>query len=217
MITATSSSTNSTATSSSSTNTTGTDAASQQDRFMKLLVAQLNNQDPMNPMDNAQMTSQIAQINTVSGIEQLNTTMKSMAAQFNAMQMLQTSSLVGRDVYLEGNTLAAANGTAKGAVDLLTKADSVKIQVKTPGGQLLDTIDMGAKAAGRHEFTWDASKYTGTSKPVFTVVATQAGKAVSSTSLVRDTVSAIGTANGVLSIELKGRSAVAYSDIKAIL
>lgn len=217
MITATSSSTSSTAASSSSSSTMGTDAASQQDRFMKLLVAQLNNQDPMNPMDNAQMTSQIAQINTVSGIEQLNTTMKSMAAQFSAMQLLQTSSLVGHDVYIEGNTLAPANGSAKGAIDLLTRADTITIQVKTAGGQLLDTINMGAKEAGRHEFTWDASKYTGTSKPVFTVVASQAGKTVSTTSLVRDTVSAIGTTNGVMSIELQGHKAVGYSDIKAIL
>ena len=51
-----------------------TSADAQQDRFLKLLVAQLNNQDPMNPMDNAQMTSQMAQINTVSGIQQLNET-----------------------------------------------------------------------------------------------------------------------------------------------
>ena len=52
--------------------TTANDSAAAQDRFLKLLVAQLNNQDPMTPMDNAQMTSQIAQINTVTGIQQLN-------------------------------------------------------------------------------------------------------------------------------------------------
>ena len=62
-----------------------TDAASQQDRFMKLLVAQLNNQDPMNPMDNAQLTSQTAQISTVSGIEQLNNSVLAMAKQFLAV------------------------------------------------------------------------------------------------------------------------------------
>ena len=68
-----------------------TDPAAAQDRFLKLLVAQLNNQDPMNPLDNAQMTSQIAQINTVTGISQLNDTMKAMASQASAMQMMQAS------------------------------------------------------------------------------------------------------------------------------
>ena len=76
----TSATTSSALTTGTSTTSGSTSAASQQDRFMKLLVAQLNNQDPMNPMDNAQMTSQIAQINTVSGIQQVNDTLTNMAA-----------------------------------------------------------------------------------------------------------------------------------------
>ena len=75
-----------------------------QDRFLKLLVAQLNNQDPMNPLDNAQMTSQIAQINTVTGIQQLNQTMESMSAQFNSLQVMQGTALIGRNVMTEGST-----------------------------------------------------------------------------------------------------------------
>ncbi|MFM8767622.1 MAG: flagellar hook assembly protein FlgD, partial [Rubrivivax sp.] len=73
------------------------------DRFLKLLVTQLKNQDPMNPMDNAQLTTQMAQINTVSGIQQLNETIKGMATQFGAMQVLQGAAMVGRDVLTEGN------------------------------------------------------------------------------------------------------------------
>jgi len=71
--------------------TATTSAADQQDRFMKLLVAQMKNQDPLNPMDNAQMTSQIAQINTVAGIEKLNTTMESLVAAFHALQSQLTA------------------------------------------------------------------------------------------------------------------------------
>jgi flagellar basal-body rod modification protein FlgD len=90
-------------TSSSSKSTT---AAASEDRFLKLLVAQLNNQDPMNPMDNAQMTSQLAQINTVSGIQTLNDTMKSMATQIAALQSLQGSATIGHDVLTEASTWA---------------------------------------------------------------------------------------------------------------
>jgi flagellar basal-body rod modification protein FlgD len=65
-----------------------TDAAATADRFLKLLVAQMQNQDPLNPMDNAQVTSQMAQINTVNGIERLNTTVQGLSGQFVQMQAL---------------------------------------------------------------------------------------------------------------------------------
>lgn len=189
------------------------DANASQDRFLKLLVAQLNNQDPMNPMDNAQMTSQMAQINTVSGIQQLNETMKSMAAQFTAMQELQGTAMIGHDVLVQSNTLSVDAGKAKGSVDLSGSADNVSVEILSPGGQHVDTINLGAMTAGRHAFEWDASSYTGTGNPSFKVTATNAGKSVATTALARDTVVSIGS-NG---IDLKGRDPVAYAAILAIL
>ncbi|WNO04918.1 flagellar hook assembly protein FlgD [Rhodoferax mekongensis] len=213
MTTAISSSTATTATSS----TGAVSAQEQTDRFMKLLVAQLNNQDPMNPMDNAQMTSQIAQINTVSGIQELNETMKSMAAQFTSMQVLQGASMVGHGVLVESGTLSIDSGVAKGAVNLASKADKVTIDIKTAGGQLLDTVNLGSLPAGQTSFQWDASKYSGLTNVTFKVTATQGGQAVKTTSLAQDTVTAVGTDNGAMSLQLKGRSAVAYSAVKSIL
>ena len=83
------------------------------DRFLKLLVAQMQNQDPLNPMDNAQVTSQMAQINTVTGIEKLNTTVQGLNSQFVQMQALQGAALVGRDVIVAGNRLAVADGVGR--------------------------------------------------------------------------------------------------------
>jgi flagellar basal-body rod modification protein FlgD len=197
--------------------TNSTDAAASQDRFLKLLVAQLNNQDPMNPMDNAQMTSQMAQINTVSGIQQLNDTMKSMASQFNTMQVLQGASLVGKGVLVESNTLTVKDGVAAGAVNLSNKADKVTIKVLSPGGQLLDTIDLGAQDAGLHGFQWDASSYEGPGSPTFKVESTLKGVNVPTTSLALDTVLAVSSTSSGLSLELAGRNAVSYSDVKSIL
>ena len=91
----------------------GSDSASA-DRFLKLLVAQMQNQDPLNPMDNAQVTSQMAQINTVNGIQQLNTTVQGLTTQFTQMQALQGASLVGHDVIVPGNKLDIANGVGQG-------------------------------------------------------------------------------------------------------
>ncbi len=199
---------------SAATKTAGqTSADAQQDRFLKLLVAQLNNQDPMNPMDNAQMTSQMAQINTVSGISQLNETMKSISAQFNAMQALQGTALIGHDVLIESNTLSINDGKAKGSIDLSGKADKVKVEILSPGGQVLDTLELGGMGEGRHAFEWDASKYTGTSSPTFKVTASLSGKNVETTALARDSVVSIGNKG----IELKGRDPVFYTDVQAIL
>src|SRR4051812_530763 len=81
-----------------------------EDRFLKLLVAQLKNQDPLNPMDNAQVTTQMAQIQTVSGIDKLNTTVQGLNGQFAQLQALSGASLVGHDVLIEGNRIVADNG-----------------------------------------------------------------------------------------------------------
>ncbi len=204
-------------TGSSANSNNATDAAASQDRFLKLLVAQLNNQDPMNPMDNAQMTSQMAQINTVSGIQQLNETMKNMSSQFNTMQVLQGSSLVGKGVLVQSNTLTVKDKVAAGAVDLPANADKVTIKISSPGGQLLDTIELGAQEAGLHGFQWDASKYEGSGSPTFTVEASAKGVNVPTTTLALDTVLAVSSVNGGLTLELAGRKAVAYSDVKSIL
>ncbi|MPS93871.1 flagellar hook capping FlgD N-terminal domain-containing protein [Comamonas sp.] len=208
-----------TTTSTSNTKNAVTDPNEAQDRFLKLLVAQLNNQDPMNPMDNAQMTSQMAQINTVTGIQQLNQTMASMSSQFTAMQVLQGTSMIGRTVLTEGNTLGvAADGTHTAAFDLDSQAASVKIQITTAGGELVDTIDLGAGAAGRNYFTWDGkAKYSGDASQLrYSVVATNGTTAVASTPLAQHAVIATSSANGALSLELDNGSSVAYSGVKAV-
>lgn len=206
-------------TTTSNTKSSVTDPNEAQDRFLKLLVAQLNNQDPMNPMDNAQMTSQMAQINTVTGIQQLNQTMQSMAGQFTAMQVLQGTSMIGRTVLTEGNTLGtAADGTHTAAFDLEGPAANVKIQITTASGELVDTIEMGAGAAGRNYFTWDAAdKYSGDKSQLrYAVQATNGASAVASTPLSPHAVIATSSTNGNLTLELDSGENVAYSGIKAV-
>ena len=217
----------STVTSSSATSSTGSgaktdsaaDPAAAQDRFLKLLVAQLNNQDPMNPLDNAQMTSQIAQINTVTGIQQLNDTVKGLASQFAAQQLMQGSAMVGRQVLVEGNSLAvdSASGLAGGAFDLAGSASSVKVQVLDPTGKEVGTVDMGALPAGRYNFSWDASQYQGDSALRFKVLAANGEAAVASTALSVDQISAVSMDNGSLQMQLSRGGMTTQSGIKAIL
>ena len=222
MITATTSSPALTATTGTTASTTAaTTAASStatQDRFMTLLVAQLKNQDPMNPMDNAQMTSQMAQINTVTGIQQVNDTLKSMSTQFASLQVMQGTSMVGHDVMVASNSLTVNAGAASGAIDLAGNADAVRVDIMSPGGQVIDSVKLGPLTSGRQAFTWDASSYTGTGSPTFQVTATLAGQPVTTTSLAQDTVVSVGSdSSGAMTVQLQGRAAVTYDSIKAIL
>ncbi|BEU98010.1 flagellar hook assembly protein FlgD [Acidovorax sp. DW039] len=220
MIFSSTSATSSTASTSTTTSTANpnTDPAAAQDRFLKLLVAQLNNQDPMNPLDNAQMTSQMAQINTVTGIQQLNQTMASMAAQFNSLQVMQGTALVGRSVMTEGNSVSVTESTGKGGFELPSAATGVKVEILTAGGQLVDTVDLGAQTAGRHTFDWDASKYTGnTSGLQFRVTAVNGSTKLDSTALSVAKVTAAGAEDGQLVLSLSNGKTINYSQIKAML
>ncbi|EGI75409.1 flagellar hook assembly protein FlgD [Hylemonella gracilis] len=217
------------------TTSSSTDSAEMQDRFLKLLVAQISNQDPLNPMDNAQMTSQMAQINTVTGIENLNQTVKNLGNQFTSMQVLQGTALVGREVMVADTTLSINEGTrpstaedaeegdtetiryANGAIDLGGTADKVTVEILSPSGEVIDTIDAGALPEGRHYFTWDATDYTGSGAPSFRVVATNGSATVEATGYARHYVQSVGMSNGMMKIDLIGAASVNYSDVLAIL
>ena len=163
------------------------------DRFLKLLVTQMQNQDPLNPMDNAQITSQMAQINTVSGIQTLNSTVQGLNGQFVQMQALQGAALVGREITVVGNRLAMDEGMGSGAFELATPADDVKVEVLNPAGRVVDTMNMGAQA----EAATTSSGTPRTADPAleyrFRIVATSGTQTVATTSLMRDQVQAVST------------------------
>jgi len=206
---------NSSATGSAATSLTAPDAAGSSDRFLKLLVAQMQNQDPLNPMDNAQVTSQMAQINTVNGIEKLNTTVGSLSTQFVQLQALQGASLVGHDVVVAGNKMDIADGIGQGGFQLDTAADAVKVEVLSGAGQVIETLDLGAQTDGMHGFDWKSGAATADQGITFRVTATRGGVASAATPLMRDKVDAVSTSGNTLNLELANSGTVSYASIKA--
>ena len=153
---------------------TGSNASDLQSSFLTLLVAQLKNQDPTNPMQNNELTTQLAQISTVSGIEKLNTTLGSVSGQINSSQSLQAASLIGHGVLLPGTTIRAGTSTPDGTstttttpfgVELQQAADKVTATITDSTGAVVRTIDIGELKAGVHTFTWDGSLADGTKAP----------------------------------------------------
>jgi len=205
-----------TATPPSTASASAVNSAGSEDRFLKLLVAQLANQDPMNPLDNAQMTSQMAQISTVSSVDKVNQSLAGMAAQLASMQALQAGSLVGRDVMVEGNRLAIHDGAAAGAIDLDLPADKVVVDILSAGGQVIDSFNLGSMGAGRQPFGWDAQSHTQAEGLTYRVTATKGTAVVTHRALVQDQVVSVGSDNGAMLVQLRGLGNVGYDSVKTI-
>jgi flagellar basal-body rod modification protein FlgD len=200
---------------SAQTGTTSADDTA--DRFLKLLVAQMQNQDPLNPMDNAEVTTQMAQIQTVQGVSQLNTTMQGLSTQFVQMQALQAASLVGKPVTVPGNQLPIVDGTGQGGFNLSSAATSVKVDVIASSGQIVDTMNLGAQPAGANSFEWaSGSQYAKAAGMTFKVTAVNGTTPVTSTALMQDTVESVSTSGGQLMLNLENSGSVPYTTVQAL-
>ena len=208
--------TNSSSSAASSSNAM-TDA---QNRFLKLLTTQLKNQDPLNPLDNAQMTSQLAQISTVDGIEKLNATLQKLVASSVDGEALQAAALVGHQVMVAGSGLYLGDTGAVGGLQLDASADAVTVSVKDPNGIVVRSLSLGNLDAGTHNFSWDGTTDAGV-KAVngnysISVAATRGSEIVGTTALQLAAVSNINRSTQGVTLNLGNLGLVALSDIKQI-
>lgn len=143
-------------TSGSSSIGTGSSANELLDNFMTLLVAQMQNQDPTSPMDNNQLTSQLAQFNTAAGVEQLNSTMDNMGVLVAGMQQMNSADWVGRDIMIKGDPVVstADGGNQKMGLNLGSNADEVTVTLTDSAGNAY-TAKLQDVKAGVHEYTLD--------------------------------------------------------------
>ncbi|HEY4082049.1 MAG TPA: flagellar hook capping FlgD N-terminal domain-containing protein [Burkholderiaceae bacterium] len=190
-------------------------AQTTQDTFLKMLVAQMQNQDPLNPMDNSQVTSQMAQIQTVSGLSTLNDSMGGLSSQFTQMQALQSVSLVGHDVLVPGNRVSMSDTGGTGTYDLTTAADNVKLEVMTSAGTVIDTQQLGAQSAGRNSFDWANTTYGADANLTYRITATSGAAAVTATTYSQDKVEAVNTSGTTLQLQLANLGMVDYSKVVA--
>ncbi|ROP58300.1 flagellar basal-body rod modification protein FlgD [Enterobacter sp. BIGb0383] len=137
---------------------TGTSTADLMNNFMTLLVAQMQNQDPTNPMDNNQMTSQLAQFNTAAGVEQLNSTLNNVGTLVSSMQQMNAAEWVGRTVMVEGQPVVNntdADGANKSfSFSLNSDADTVAVTLTDKEGNAYRGELKNVKA-GIHSYSLD--------------------------------------------------------------
>lgn len=149
-----------------------------QEDFMKLMMAQMQHQDPMKPMENGDFISQMAQFSSVEGLKDIKDSFNTLANAMQSSQALQASSMVGRKVMVPGEMAElAAGGTLRGGVDIPQEAESVVIKVLDKSGQTVYTKDLGKHAPGTAMFEWDGViKQANESIPGNTSVTAEPGK-----------------------------------------
>lgn len=192
-----------------------------QDRFLTLLTTQIKNQDPLNPLDNAQVTSQLAQINTVNGIEKLNASISKLLNSYGDSQAMQAADMIGKSVLVAGSELDLQGGLGIGGLKLDTPADSVIVKIFDAAGHQVDAQNLGARAAGTFSFGWDGKLENGTTAPSgayhVTVEATQGSTKLKPTVLQLGTVNAVTRGSNGFVLDLGAAGAVPFDQVAQIL
>lgn len=190
--------------------------------FLKLMVTQLNNQDPFKPMENGDFLGQIAQFGSVTGLEQLNQNFESLAASITSGQALQAGSLVGREVLapVESGYLASG-GSLRGQVQVAQSSPQVTLRVTDQVGQLVREMPLGSAAPGAFNFTWDGMDDLGNFAPPgiynIQVEAIQNDRPVDlQTKLFAEVESVNLSGSNGLTLNLEGLGPIAFNNVQQI-
>lgn len=134
--------------------------------FLELMMTQIQNQDPLNPMESDDFLSQMAQFGTVNGVNELNNSFSSLANSLQSSQALQASTMVGNSVLVQGNQAELVQGgEIEAAVDLQQSTSNLSVNIVDAFGQTVRTVDLGSQTSGLTKFTWDGLDNNGQTMP----------------------------------------------------
>lgn len=201
--------------------------ADTQERFLTMLITQLKNQDPMNPMDNAQITSQVAQLSTVTGINQLNQTLLALSGQMDVSQSMQAASLIGKEILVPGTNIRVGTGEQGTQVthfgmELLSNAAGVKVDIMDNAGKVVRSMELQNYSAGVHSLEWDGLDDVGATVPdgryTVRVSAFDAfEQPVSVGALTSGLVSSVASSNDGVKLDLGLAGSFLLSDVRKIM
>lgn len=215
---------------SSSITTTGItakkEAENTQDRFLKLLVTQMKNQDPLKPLDNSEVTSQLAQISTVSGIDKLNTTLKLLSSDYQDSQSIEATGMIGRDVFVPGKSMQLEKEAAIAGIELAQPVDEIKVTILDSHGVAIRNMehlkieDLKGWPAGISTIGWDGKTDSGAKAAdgdyTFEVSAKQGGKDIKVNTLSLGSVSSVSHGEQGTLLDMGKLGLVSLSDIKQV-
>ncbi|UFH48031.1 flagellar hook assembly protein FlgD [Pseudomonas sp. KNUC1026] len=213
----------STSSTASSTDASTSKNALGKDAFLKLLVTQMKNQNPLDPQNNSEFVAQLAQFSSVESLSNLNQTVSGLASNYTSSQALQASSLVGHSVISKASSTVVntANGMS-GQVALTGGTTDLTVNIYDASGNVVKNIDLGQQSAGSIGFNWDGTDNEGNKLAPgtykFSASATQDGKGVAMDTYLPSTVVSVtvGSTAGDMTLKLADGSSIALSQVKTV-
>jgi len=200
----------------------GNNALGQSD-FLKLMITQLTNQDPTNPVENEDFASQMAQFSTLTGIEELTSSFETLSKTLLQGQTVEAATLVGQSVLVPASKADVSAGQkVSGAVDLTASATQVSVNIQDATGQLVQTLDLGNQSAGLIDFEWDGLLANGSAAPAgtysFAVTAQRNGQTEALETLLDGQVKSVSldSGTGALMLDVQGLGSVGFSSLKRV-
>ena len=197
-----------------------------QDRFLKLLVTQMKNQDPLKPLDNAEVTSQLAQISTVSGIDKLNTTLQLLSSDYEDSQSIEATAMIGHNAFVPGQSISLENEAAIAGIELAQPVDEIKVTISDKHGVAIRNIehlkieDLKGWPAGISTIGWDGKTDSGATavegEYTFAVSAKQGGEEIKVNTLSLGSVNSISHGEQGTLLDMGKLGLVSLSDIKQV-
>lgn len=194
-----------------------------QDAFLTLMITQLKNQNPLEPMKNQEFLAQLSQFTTASGVQDLKKSFDSLGTSFQSNQALQASSLVGRNVLINSDQgYLPPAGTMQGVVDVPDAVGNMRVNIYNSVGEVVRSVDLGQQSAGQTLYQWDGKDNAGhaVASGVYRVTAEAKlnGKSYSFDTLAIAPVESvtIGRNGQGMSLNVGALGSVALSDIRQI-
>lgn len=190
--------------------------------FMELMLAQMKNQNPLEPQDNGDFIAQLAQFSSLEEMQGLSGSVQDVVGQFRSTQALQASAMVGRTVMVPSQTgILGASGEVTGSIEVPATTSSLRVDIMNSSGELVRQLDLGSAQSGQKAFSWDGKDSSGNDMPDGTYLIKANASYTGGTEQLSTMVSAnvdsvsLGTSGGV-TLNLAGMGSVALSDVRQI-
>ncbi|WP_243544046.1 flagellar hook assembly protein FlgD [Pseudodesulfovibrio tunisiensis] len=194
-----------------------------QEAFLTILVAQLTHQDPLNPMEDTEMTSQLAEFSSLEQLTSINSSVKSLGNSLDRSDMLSAVSFIGKSVRAEGYKVTkSGEDVSKIYYGFGEAVAKIKMNIYDKEGAIVRTIDIGSKQPGTYNFTWDGKNEKGQPLPdgiysVGILGEDKDGKPVMVKSEVEGKVDGVVTENGVNYLRLEDGRFVNFLNVKEVV
>jgi flagellar basal-body rod modification protein FlgD len=185
------------------------------DDFLKMMVAQLKHQDPLNPMDGTAFTAQLAQFSSLEQLQNINTQLTSFTKQQQSLGNTQAVSLIGREVLAKGNTVSVDGKPVTLSYQLAKDAVSGQIRIYDANGQLVDAIPFKNQKQGMNDVTWNCPSWAKGSY-IFDVIAMDgSGKPVGADAMLQGEVTGVNYRDGATYLSVGGRE-IGFGDVVSV-